>query len=56
MAANAPSKPPAKSREDDDDGQSVLTIVRKRGNSVKFTGERRDFTGEERRRGGEVHR
>src|SRR4051812_43833303 len=25
-----------------------VTIVRKRGNSVKFTGERRDFTGGER--------
>jgi hypothetical protein len=31
-------------------------IVGKRGNSVKFTGERRMFTGEERGGAGEVHR
>lgn len=35
---------------------AVLTIVRKRGNSVKFTGERHLFTGEERGGAGEVHR
>jgi hypothetical protein len=31
-------------------------IARKRGNSVKFTGEEPDFTGEERGSSGELHR
>jgi hypothetical protein len=34
----------------------VLMITGKRGNSVKFTGERHLFTGEERGGAGEVHR
>jgi hypothetical protein len=34
----------------------MLTIVRKRGNSVKSTGEEPHFTREERGWGGDVHR
>jgi hypothetical protein len=37
-------------------GRTVLMGMRKRGSSVKFTGEKRARAGEERGQGGEVHR